>query len=136
MAFSKCLLFEVDRSLLCHAWGRPPSQGALLMPLPHQPGSEALESLGTFKGLHLLMSSVLSICLCNFLSLEKTRLEVPLLVMLLCRCPGLSSSRTYVKYEHIQDLATCLSDILVMPIFHRSSVLLKHLAQLKKPKTH
>lgn len=70
------------------------------------------------------------------LSTGEARPEVPLLAVLLCRSPGLSSPGTYAKYEHNQDLASCLCEVLVMLVFHRSSVLLRYLAHLKKPKAY
>lgn len=86
--------------------------------------------------LHLLMSSETNMCLHNFLTLGKAQLEVPLLAVLLHRSPGLSSPGAYAKYVHDQGLASCLCKVLAMIVFHRSWRLLRHLAELKKPKTH
>lgn len=129
-------IFEVGRSPPCHAWCGAPSEGALLTPMPRLRGSGDPRSIQRYCCLHLLMSSVPSRGLCNVLSLGVARLEGLLLAMLLCRSPGLSSPGAYAKYEHNQDLANCLCKVLVMLLFHRSSVLVRHVAQLKKPQTH
>lgn len=76
-----------------------------------------------------------STCWCNCLSLGEARVEAPLLAALLRRNPGLSSPGAYTKCEHNQDLNNCLCKVLVMLLFHRSSVLFRYLSQFRKPKT-